>query len=188
MVYDGVIEGQTVKLRAVEERDAEVTFKMRSDPEKSRFFHAAKGTVEDQLNYIKKQRKTPGDYLFIIEDLDGNPIGMKGLYNYDPQKKEIESGRFVGFGSQVQNIEALILSCDFAFNELNVETINMAALENNSVMLGIQRKLGVVFTFKEKLEGIEAENIHSYLTKEEYLKSKVKIDKLISRFGQRISR
>ncbi len=53
MVYDGLIEGKTVRLRSVEERDAEVTFRMRSDPEKSRFFHAADGTVENQLGCIK---------------------------------------------------------------------------------------------------------------------------------------
>ena len=118
MVYDGYIVGKTVRLRSVEERDADVTFRMRSDPEKSRFFHAADGTVENQLEYIKKQRLKEGDYLFLIEDKEGNAIGMKGLYNYDAENMTIESGRFVGFGSQIQNMEALLLSYDFAFNNL----------------------------------------------------------------------
>lgn len=185
MVYDGVIEGKTVRLRSVEERDAEITFKMRSDPEKSRFFHAANGTVDDQLNYIKQQRQKPGDYLFIIEDLTGTPIGMKGLYNYNPDKNEVESGRFVGFGSQVQNVEALLLSCDFAFNILKVTTINMAALETNSVMLGIQKKLGVVFTYKDIPAGMKDYNLHSYLTKDLYLSARPKVESLINRFAYR---
>ena len=185
MVYEGVIEGKTVRLRSVEERDAEVTFRMRSDPVKSRFFHAAKGTVENQLEYIKRQRELKCDYLFLIEDLEGNPIGMKGLYNYDASKKEVESGRFVGFGSQVQNMEALLLSCDFAFDVLKVETINMAALENNSVMLGIQKKLGVVFTYKDKPEGMNDYNLHSYLTREAYLSSRPRAQQLIDRFANR---
>lgn len=185
MVYEGIIEGKTVRLRSVEERDAEITFKMRSDPQKSRFFHSAKGTVDDQLNYIRNQRQKQGDYLFIIEDMDGNPIGMKGLYNYDPKKNEIESGRFVGFGSQVQNMEALILSCDFAFDILKVKIINMAALETNTVMLGIQKKLGVVFTYKDIPAGMKDYNLHSYLTKDSYLTAKPKVLSLIERFANR---
>lgn len=47
MVYDSIIEGLTVKLRSIEESDAEVTYKMRTDPEKTRFVHQITGTVED---------------------------------------------------------------------------------------------------------------------------------------------
>ena len=186
MVYEGVITGKTVRLRSVEERDAEITYKMRSDPEKSRFFHAAKGTVADQLAYIRRQREEEGDYLFMIEDLQGNPIGMKGLYHHAPEKREIESGRFVGFGSQVQNMEALILSCDFAFDNLHVDTIHMAALEHNAVMLGIQKKLGVVFTDREKLEDLGCDNLHSVLTRSAYDVNRPKVYALINRFADRI--
>ena len=84
MVYQYAIKGLTVCLRSVEESDAEVTFRMRSDPEKSRFIHRTTGTTEDQRNFIRAQRERIGDYLFLIEDLQGNPIGMKGIYNYDP--------------------------------------------------------------------------------------------------------
>ncbi len=185
MVYDGLIEGKTVRLRSVEERDAEVTFRMRSDPEKSRFFHAADGTVENQLRYIKSQREKPGDYLFLIEDNTGKAIGMKGLYEYNPDEGTIESGRFVGFGSQVQNMEALLLSFDFAFDKLHVKQINMAALENNTVMRGIQDKLGVEITYRERLEGFEYDNIHSVLKKEVYDEKKPKVEALINRFANR---
>jgi len=185
MVYDGVIVGKTVRLRSVEERDADITFKMRSDPEKSRFFHAAKGTVEDQLNFIKKQRQKRGDYLFIIEDMNGSPIGMKGLYDYNPQKKEIESGRYVGFGSQVQNVEALMLSFDFAFEKLGVETIHMDALENNMQMLSLQKRFGVEFTGRFHEEGMEYDRICSVLTKGAYSDRRSKVEALIGRFAGR---
>lgn len=186
MVYDGVIRGKTVLLRSVNEEDAEVTFRMRSDPEKSRYIHAAKGTVENQREFIRKQMATLGDYLFIIEDLDGNPLGMKGLYHLDNEKKEIESGRFIGYGSQIQNMEALLLSLDFAFETLHVNRINMAALETNTVMLGIQKKLGVEFTYRDKPEGIDQDNIHSFLAEEIYARTRPKIQALIDRFAKRI--
>lgn len=185
MVYDKTIEGLTVYLRAVEESDAEVTFRMRSDPEKSRFLHRATGTVEDQRNFILAQRERPGDYLFLVEDLQGKPIGMKGLYNYDPENNVVESGRFIGYGSQVQNIEALKLSFDFAFDVLQVHEIVMSALENNEVMLGIQKRFSVQFTYRERGEGMDCDSLYSVLTPEAYAISKPKVEALIRRFAGR---
>ena len=48
MVYDKIIEGLTVNLRAIEVDDAEITFSMRSDSEKTKYMHPAYGTVENQ--------------------------------------------------------------------------------------------------------------------------------------------
>lgn len=185
MVYSDIICGLTVCLRAVEESDAETTYKMRSDPEKTRYVHRSTGTVLDQLAYIKKQRKIPGDYLFIVEDLSGKPIGMKGVYNYNEKERTCETGRFIGYGTQVQNIEALKLSFDFAFDVLNVEKIYMAALEDNSVMLGIQKRFGVEFIGRELVEDIGQYNICSVLTRDAYLISKVRVETLIKRFANR---
>lgn len=185
MVYESPIVGLTVRFRAVEEADAEITHKMRSDPEKTQYVHRSTGTVSDQLTYIRKQRSLLGDYLFIIEDLSGNPIGMKGVYNYDEKEKTCETGRFIGYGSQVQNIEALKLSFDFAFDILKAERIRMAALEDNSVMLGIQRRFGVDFIGRELVEDLNRYNVCSVLTKEVYEVSRIKVEALIKRFANR---
>ena len=185
MVYDKVIQGLTVRLRQIEESDAELTFKMRSDTKKSRFVRPVKGTVEDQLNFIRWQRNEPDDYLFIIEDLNHNPIGMKGIYNFDHKKNEVETGRFIGYGSQVQNIEALKLSFDFAFDVLNADHIVMSALENNDVMLGIQKRFGAVFTYRDRYEELDYDNLHSVLTRDAYAVSRPKVEVLIKRFANR---
>lgn len=168
----------------MEESDAEVTFRMRSDPEKARFIHRATGTAEDQRRFIAAQREKPGDYLFLVEDPEGKPIGMKGVYNYDPEKNTVETGRFIGYGSQVQNIEALKLSFDFAFDVLKVNEIVMSALEDNNVMLGIQRRFGVRFTHREYNEDMGRDSVYSVLTPEAYAQTKPKIEALIRRFAR----
>lgn len=185
MVYERPIVGYTVRLRPVEESDAEITYKMRSDPDKTKFVHRSTGSVLDQLNYIQKQRVLPGDYLFIVEDFDGNPIGMKGVYNFNEKERTCETGRFIGYGSQIQNIEALKLSFDFAFEILKVEQIYMAALEENSIMLSIQKRFGVEYIGRELVEDIGQYNICSVLTKEAYAETKVKVEALIKRFANR---
>lgn len=185
MVYDKVIEGKTVRLRAVAESDAEVTYKMRTDPEKTRYIHASNGTVEDQLNYIKRQREKPGDYLFLVEDRSGNAIGMKGIYEHDPVANTVESGRFIGYGTQVQNIEAMVLSLDFAFDILGVDVVKMGVMENNTGMVSIQKKFGVEFTHREEVPGMEGYNLVSVLPKEKYAQTRPGIEALINRFANR---
>lgn len=143
MYYDKTITGLTVRLRAVEESDAEVTYRMRTDREKTRYVHPVIGTVEDQRKYIENQRKKKGDYLFLVEDSDRKPIGMRGIYDYTGDSAE--SGRTIGYGSPFQNMEALLLGFDFAFDILGVEKLYMDAMEQNVNIRSIQEKLGAFF-------------------------------------------
>lgn len=185
MVYNGILIGNTVRLRAIEEQDAEISYKMRTDIEKSKYIHQDIGTIENQRDYIKRQRQKQGDYYFVVEDLRGNPIGLKALYGLDIDRKEIESGRFIGFGSQIQNIEALKLGFDFAFDFLKVDQITMSALEGNTWMLCIQKRFGAEYTHRHYEDGMPYDNIYSVLTRKAYSVSKPKVEALISRFSKR---
>lgn len=185
MIYEGKISGKTVRLRCIEERDAEITYAMRADPEKSKYIHATQGTVEDQRDYIRRIREKPGDFLFVIEDYDGNVIGMKGLYLYNPLERWIVSGQFVGCGSQIQNMEALYLSFDFAFRELRVDKIFMSVLENNTGMYEIQQKFGAEVFRKRYSEEFKCDSIDSVLTEKAYQQVRPQIKALIERFAQR---
>lgn len=188
MVFDKVIYGLTVSLRSISEDDAEATFLMRSDDEKARHIHKANGTIEDQLEFIRAQRRREGDYLFVIEDLDGKPIGMKGVYDYDPIAKTVETGRFMNFGTQIQGVEALYLSFVFAFECLGVERILMSALEPNTNMLGMQEKFGVVTINKSFNPDFGCDSIYSVLTKDVFSKTGPKIYELVKRFAPRFER
>ena len=186
MVYKGILEGRTVRLRSIEEKDAEISHKMRTDPEKSRYIHKDRGSVEEQRKFIAWQRLQPGDYYFIVEDMQKNPIGLKGLVGLDREKNEIESGRFIGFGSYVQNMETLKLGFDFAFDILKVDRITMSALEGNTRMLSIQKRFGAVYTHRHHENGMLYDNLYSVLTRESYSAIKGKIDDIINRFSKRL--
>ncbi len=186
MRYGRVIEGKTVRLRDIRDDDAEVTFKMRSDPEKSRYIHGATGTVEDQLSFIRKQEGKPGDWLFAIEDTTGKIIGMKGVYEYDPETGHVETGRFMCFGSQLQSVEALMLSFDFCFDVLGVDEIVMSALSENTNMRGMQDRFGVRVTHSIYQPEFGCESVYSVLTKEAYAKTRPGISSLIDRFAERM--
>lgn len=177
MVYNNIIEGLTVNLRAVQVGDAEITFSMRSDREKTKYMHPVYGTVEDQREYIKKQRKKEGDYLFVVTDKMGKIIGMRGIY--DVSNGHAESGRTIGYGDAFQNMEALLLGLDFAFEILNVDKVFMdAAIENQSVR-GIQIQLGAKEYKRDKMPELEYEYVFSVLDRNDYSNSRSRIMKLI---------
>ena len=107
------------------------------------------------------------------------------MYGYNEASNEVMTGRFIGYGSRVQNIEALMLSFDFAFDILKVDRIIMAALEKNNIMLGIQKKFGVEFSHRERCDEFGCDNLYSVLTRAAYSLSRPKISALIDRFANR---
>ena len=181
-IYSKVLIGKTIRMRAMEESDAEVTFNMRNDPEKTKFLNSPPESVEAQRIYIAKQRKAVDDYYFMIEDLAGNPIGMKAFSNYSPEMKTVESGRFIGFGSQVQHIEALIMGFDFAFDILGVEKVLMTVIENNKTMHSLQQRLGAKETNRVFMPAFGCDSIHSELNRDDYLAARKKAENIIERF------
>lgn len=186
-IYDGYLIGKTIRFRSMDEGDAEITHRMRNDPDKARFIRPMRGegSVEDQRAFIRKQRMTPMDYLFLVEDFEGNAIGMKGVYNYNKQENMVETGRYLGFGTQIQNIESFKLGFDFAFDYLKVDKVIMSALEINTRMLSLQKRFGTEYAYRDRYEELEYDSIYSILTKEKYKMTKPKIEKLISRFSNR---
>lgn len=186
MVYEDLIPGKTVCLRSIEERDAEATFLMRSDPEKSRFIHAAKGTVDDQVEFIRRQRKTPGDYLFVAEDVgDGRLVGMRGVYHWSPEEKVAESGRLISIGNQIQGTEIMMLGFDFAFDVLGVDRVFMTTLEPNASVLSIQQRAGAKVIRKVPDEEFGCLRYESYLERSDYFEKREHIFSLIERFAGR---
>lgn len=185
MVYEDIIKGESVILRSAQEKDAENTFKIRNDADKSRFVNKSSSTVEQQLNFIRNQMTIQGDYLFIIEDLSGEFLGMKGVYNHNPKNATVETGRFISYGSPLQNTEALLLSFDFAFDILNCKQIRMSALEKNTVMRSMQDRFGVTVTHKEFDHNFNDFHVFSVLDKQNFLSKRDDIINLIHRFSKR---
>ena len=183
MIYEKEIEGLTVRLRSVKESDAEATHKMRMDASKVKYMHKISGTVEDQRAYIRNQRQKQGDYLFLVTDLEGNPIGMRGIY--DVTEDSAESGRTIGYGDAFQNMEALLLGIDFAFDVLGVKTVYMDAAADNSSVRGIQVQIGAKEYKREFLADLGYEYVFSTLTKEDYDTCREKIMKMIRRYAMK---
>lgn len=183
MVYEGIIEGLTINMRSVMPEDAETTYMMRMDEEKVKFMHKISGTVDDQRNYIIDQNVKPGDYLFLVLDKEGKPIGMRGIY--DVKENSAESGRTIGYGNAFQNIEALLLGFDFAFETLGVDRVLMDAASDNASVRGIQQQIGAVEYDRQYLDDLGYEYIFSVLSKQAYLERRKGIYRMIEKYAKK---
>ena len=184
MIYDGILEGLMVDLRSVMPEDAEATYRMRSDADKVRYMHKITGTVEDQRRYIENQMKKENDYLFLVTNKAGEPIGMRGIYDVTPE--HATSGRTIGYGDAFQNMEALLAGFDFAFDVLGVDYILMDAAAENDSVRGIQRQIGAVEYDRRFLQDLGYEYVYSRLDRQAYAASRARIMKMIDKHAAKL--
>lgn len=143
MVYDKIIEGKYVNLISATVDDAEFTRNIRMSPEFSQFFPSFNNTIEQQIEWIKKQREKEGDYFFVVWDKNENRIGTISIYNINGEQGE--SGRLVIKGNSFQSIEAQLLLFDFSFDVLHLSFVKSYTLANNERAFNYSMQFGGVF-------------------------------------------
>lgn len=183
MVYNGMIVGKTVNFRAIEERDAEITLKMRLDTNLNAYLNKVEDSVEKQKAYIITQRQKEGDYLFVAEDKLGNVIGMRGIYDFDPERKTCETGRLISQGNAIQNTEIAMFGYDFAFEYLGVDKIRLTVIDANKTVLNGHKRYGAIELECVYMKDFGTYSIVSELSRDRYMERRPEFYKLIERFA-----
>ncbi len=180
MKYDGTIKGKYVTLRAVEEEDARVTMDMRLNPKSSgMFFHKVDNDIEKQKEWIRRQQKKEGDWFFIAEDKNGNPVGTVGMI--DVHDDTGFSSRLIGTGNALQSFEIQMLILDWGFDYLNLKKILGDVDEKNGPALRLAKQIGWKFEDPVYDEERGRRVIFISLTKEIYKPAREKLAKMIYR-------
>ena len=178
MVWDEIIEGNFIRMRAAQIEDAQFTYDIRQDKEKTKYLHPVHGTVEDQKDWLIRQREREGDYFFVVEDKKKVPIGTIALCNI--QGEEGEPGRLVIYGDSAQNMEANLLLTDFAFFTCGLSKLHYTVLEKNQNVNSFTKKLGGTEEFREFDKELNATVIHYSITKERYMKKSERVRKSLA--------
>ena len=178
MVYNKIIEGKYVNLRSVEEKDAAFTLSLRQDPQLTKYLPKLEITLEQQINWIKKQRTTEGDYYFVIENKEGKSIGVIGVY--DVTEKCAETGRIAVVGSSFESIDAQLLSFDFAFDILKLEYTVNYVMADNVHALRFSQMFGSESSdpYTDEKGNVR---IDGKITKDSYQKSRIKLARMLYR-------
>lgn len=177
MVYDKVIEGKFVNLRAVNPEDAEFILKIRNDEGISKYLPPLNVTIEQQQGWINKQRSDTDSYYFIFEDKTGTSLGTISVYNIEDNHAEV--GRFCSFGDSVQNMEAAYLFDVFIFNDLSISYLDIWVYKNNRPVVMLNQGLGCKWD-GEKIDENGEPYFYGKLTKEDFFIKSIKIKRNLS--------
>lgn len=172
MYIDYKLEGKYVNLRSVTEDDAEFILDIRNNPQVSKYLPPLNVTVEQQRQWITKQRADRDSYYFILETPDSTPIGTLSIY--DIVDDHGEGGRSCSIGEPFANIEASVLLNDFTFSTLGLSYATIWVYEGNKSVLALNEAFGYKWT-SEKTDSDGQPYKEGILYKEIYLQKRERI-------------
>lgn len=167
--------------RFVKEEDAGFIFKLRSDPELSKYIHDVHGGVEDQVQWIRKykERELKGEEYYFIFFQEGNPCGVIRLYSF--HEKTFTSGSWIMLpGSSIESVMAIpVIAREIAFETLDMD------FEDNYDACHVDNKKVIKFNLMcgckiyKHFQDVKGEYVAMSLTKNDFEEKKPKLLKLI---------
>lgn len=180
MFYEGNISGKFVSLRSAEVKDAEVTLKLRLNPEKTKFLRKLEYNVEKQKQWIRKQRDLYGDYFFVVEDrLSSKVIGTMGISEILFDRGHI--GRLLMYGNALQSYEAYLLLSKFGFEQIKLEELYGDIDIKNKSAMKFSKMFGFQYGSPVYDPDLDRDVCWGRVFKEDFYSYVQKIEKLIYR-------
>lgn len=165
-----------IKLRLVEETDAEFIIELRTDSSKARFISDTVTDIEKQKKWIRgyKERELKGiEYYFIAIDEKGVSFATYRLYNLT--KQSIEVGSFIskpGYNVAINVIKVDVILKEFVFEELNYQQFNFEVRKENKSVVNYHKKFDPILINEDEL------NFYFLQEKDVFNKNKIKFEKL----------
>ncbi|MCR6487098.1 GNAT family N-acetyltransferase [Amycolatopsis sp. OK19-0408] len=142
-----MLEGDLVRLRALEPEDAERIHAFVSDPEVGRWMH--RGYPRSLAQVRKKAEERPvNNYELVVLGIeaDGKLIGIVDLRDATPEIGNAELDIYIG-DAEYRNgggygTEALRLMCRYGFNSMRLHMITLWVVAENERARHVYRKVG----------------------------------------------
>ena len=165
-----------IKLRFVEETDADFIIKLRTDTAKSRYISETDSDVEKQKLWIKeyKKREENGDEYYFIA-IDENNIEFATYRIYNKRENSIEIGSFVSkpqYDNPINVIKVDVILKTFVFNVLNYSRLSFEVRKENKSVVNYHKKFNPTLVDEDTL------NYYFVLDKEPFLTNSIKFEKL----------
>jgi RimJ/RimL family protein N-acetyltransferase len=146
-----LFKGKQVKLTTLREEDIPVIEKWYNDMNFLRHFDKLIAVPRDCTyigNFIKEMNNANDEFIFAIRSLeDDKLIGVTGFENI--QWNNRVATIFIGIGENGYRgkgigKEAMSLTIDYAFNELNLHKLQLTVLQYNTAAIGLYESLGFI--------------------------------------------
>ncbi|AZE77579.1 GNAT family N-acetyltransferase [Pseudomonas synxantha] len=149
------LQSKTIKLRFIEDRDAEFVLTLRLDEKYNQFLSSVSPSIEAQREWIKKYKtdETSGtQYYFIIERNDGTPCGTVRLYDFKEDSFCWGSWILNEDKTRYAALESAFLVYKFAFEHLNMKKSHFEVRKGNERVISFHEKMGAINTGETELD------------------------------------
>jgi RimJ/RimL family protein N-acetyltransferase len=136
-----VARTKNIKLRFVEEEDAEFILRLRTDPSKNKYLSQTGSDLSDQIKWIhsyKSREKSNSEYYYVICDNDNERLGLVRMYDFKDNKQSFcwgswilkqNSPVFAGIESAITIYEIGFDICGFHKSHFDVRKDNIKVLK-----------------------------------------------------------
>ena len=165
-----------IKLRLVEESDAEFIVDIRTDSSKSKFISFTNSNIEEQKKWIreyKNREKAEEEFYYIAIDENDEKFATYRLYNKN--NNSIEVGSFVSkpfYKIALNVIKVDVILKTYVFEVLGYNSLNFEVRKNNKSVIIYHNK------FKPQLTKEDDLNYYFKLEKDSFFANKNKFEKL----------
>lgn len=165
-----------IKLRLVEESDANFIIHLRTDLAKSKFISSTDSNLEKQREWIreyKKREKIGEEYYFIAIDENNEEFATYRIYN--KSMNSIEIGSFISkpsYNISINIIKVDVMIKEFVFVSLGYNKLNFEVRKGNKSVVNYHKK------FQPYLESEDELNFYFVLSKESFFANKIKFERL----------
>lgn len=143
-----MIEGQKVRLRALEENDLERCYRWVNDPEVTEHLTIRfPMSTQQERQWLLQASSGDGDRSFAIETADGEHIGNIGLHRINWLDRNAELGILIGekrHWNQGYGTDAIRTLLKFAFEEMNLHRVYLRVDADNPRAIRCYEKCGFV--------------------------------------------
>lgn len=133
------LEKYGLKVRLVNENDAEFIVSLRSDPTKTKYMITLNNEVETQRRWIQeyKMREKEGlDYYFIYSNVEDKPIGLNRISHVDYIEKTAKASSWITVGGLINEaFKMSIIQSEIAFNLLKIDAFRFEVHKENSSLI-----------------------------------------------------
>lgn len=140
-----ILESKNIRLRLVEETDAEFILKLRLDDRYNQFLSSVTPDLQSQKNWIaqyKIDEKNKSQFYFIIERLDGTPCGTLRVYDFKKDSFTLGSWILNEDKTKYAVVESAVLASKLGFEVLGFEKCILDVMKANKKVISFHKKIG----------------------------------------------
>lgn len=149
------LDSKTIRLRLIEENDANFVLTLRLDSNYNQFLSAVTPDLDSQIVWIKKYKDDENagkQFYFIIEKLDGTPCGTVRLYDFTEDSFCWGSWILNENKTRFSALESAFLVYQFAFDELGFTKCHFDVRKGNEKVISFHEKMGAKKTGETELD------------------------------------